>query len=149
MNLDLDKAMLNFSSTSESSLGVGEFCRNTVDALGIVRNIEALWLYKIILMLDEFPISSCNCQAIWIQRGQLPVSVIRASHRLGNPVVSVSNMRYIAAANGIGFRDTKIAFVFGSGKFSCQQPASLLVNSLRNRVSPNESSVFLTCFTKL
>jgi hypothetical protein len=44
----------------------------------------------------SFPISSCSCHAICMQRGQLLVSVIGASQRFGNPVVSVSNIKYIS-----------------------------------------------------
>src|SRR5690554_4710204 len=43
----------------------------------------------------SWPFSSCNCQAICIHRGQLSVSEMGASQRLGSPVVSVSNMIYI------------------------------------------------------
>jgi hypothetical protein len=41
------------------------------------------------------PISSWSCQAICIHLGQLSVSEIGAPQRLGNPVVSVSNIKYI------------------------------------------------------
>ena len=42
-----------------------------------------------------FPMASCNCQAICMQRGQLSVSEMGAPQRFGNPVVSVSNIKYI------------------------------------------------------
>src|SRR5690554_5906205 len=54
-----------------------------------------------------FPMASCSCQAICIQRGQLSVSLIGALKRLGKPVVSVSNIKYIEIEC---FRLTKLNF---------------------------------------
>src|SRR5690606_8448816 len=64
------------------------------------------------------PRPSCSCQAICTQRGQLSVSVMGASHRLGRPVVSVSNIKYIGRRYGSRKQSIKILKKGEPGKSS-------------------------------
>jgi hypothetical protein len=59
----------------------------------------------------SFPMSSCNCQAICIHRGQLSVSEMGAPHFLGNPVVSVSNIKYISPSPALPEREGAKTFM--------------------------------------
>ena len=52
-------------------------------------------LIKKLLELVNFPDLSCNCHANWIHLGQLSESVTGAFHFFGNPVVSVSKIKYM------------------------------------------------------
>src|SRR5690554_4183276 len=79
----------------------------------------------------RFPRPSCNCQAIWTHRGQLSVSVMGASHRLGRPVVSVSNIRYIGKRYGFRKQSIKIqkAGDLGEGSFHDLRTKKKVVSS--------------------